>query len=79
LIALCRSPAIALVQGVKPSIGSQASLSTVDRDVMSPAVSFPATSIVGQREDYALSDEVRRGIVPGSGLGTAPLRWVTSR
>jgi hypothetical protein len=53
LIALCRSPAIALVQGVNPSI---------DRDVMSPAVGFPGTSIVGQREDYALSDEVRRGI-----------------
>jgi hypothetical protein len=39
----------------------QAALSSVYRDVMRQAVSFPGASVVRQREDCTLSDEVRRG------------------
>jgi len=41
----------------------QASLITVDRDVMRQAVGFSVSSLGQQREDRALPDEVRGGVV----------------
>ena len=46
----------------------QASLATLDRDVMRETIRLPRGSIVGQREDRALSDEVRRRVDDGYGL-----------
>jgi hypothetical protein len=41
----------------------QVSLSTAHRDVIRQTVRFPCGTITRQREDYALSNEMRRGII----------------
>ena len=62
----------------------QAALSTIDRDVVRQAVGFAGGLVARQREDGALSDEVRSGVVPVQ-LGenrserlacVEPLRWL---